>query len=342
MKRLLLAFLGLFALHAQAAEQLIVYNWADYLPKEVLTRFTKETGIKVKYSTYDTNEVMYAKVKTLGGAGYDIVVPSTYYVDRMRREGLLAELDKSKLPNLNNLDPKVLNQPYDPGNAYSVPYLWGSTGIAVRPDRKGNAPDLKSWADLWKPELKRQLLLIDDVREVFMMALRVLGYSGNTRNEAEIEAAYNKLKELMPNVKVFNAESPKDAYLSGEVRVGMIWNGEAYMAQKEVKDLRFVMPTEGPSLWMDNLVIPRKAPNPAAAHKFIDFLLRPEIAKLITEDVGYTSPNLAAIALLPEKVRNNRTAYPSAEDLAKGEFQVDVGEALSIYEKYWQRLKAGK
>ena len=342
MKRLVLAFLGLFALNVQAAEQLIVYNWADYLPKEVLTRFTKETGIKVKYSTYDTNEVMYAKVKTLGGGGYDIVVPSTYYVDRMRQEGLLAELDKSKLPNLKNLDPKVLNQPYDPGNTYSVPYLWGSTGIAVRPDRKGGVPDIKSWADLWRPELKRQLLLIDDVREVFMMALRVLGYSGNTRSEAEIEAAYNKLKELMPNVKVFNAESPKDAYLSGEVRVGMIWNGEAFMAQKEVKDLRFVMPTEGPSLWMDNLVIPKKAPNPEAAHRFIDFLLRPEIAKLITEDVGYTSPNLAAIALLPEKVRNNRTAYPSTEDLAKGEFQVDVGDALPVYEKYWQRLKAGK
>ena len=153
MKRLLLAFLGLFALHAQAAEQLIVYNWADYLPKEVLTRFTKETGIKVKYSTYDTNEVMYAKVKTLGGAGYDVVVPSTYYVDKMRREGLLSEIDKSKVPNLKNLDPKVMNQPYDPGNAYSVPYLWGSTGIAVRPDRKGNVPVISSWADLWKPEL---------------------------------------------------------------------------------------------------------------------------------------------------------------------------------------------
>jgi spermidine/putrescine transport system substrate-binding protein len=342
MKRLVLAFLGLFALTVQAAEQLIVYNWADYLPKEVLTRFTKETGIKVKYSTYDTNEVMYAKVKTLGGGGYDIVVPSTYYVDRMRQEGLLAELDKSKLPNLKNLDPKVLNQPYDPGNTYSVPYLWGSTGIAVRPDRKGGMPDIKSWADLWRPELKRQLLLIDDVREVFMMALRVLGYSGNTRSEVEIEAAYKKLKELMPNVKVFNAESPKDAYLSGEVRVGMIWNGEAFMAQKELKDLRFVMPTEGPSLWMDNLVIPKKAPNPEAAHRFIDFLLRPEIAKLITEEVGYTSPNLAAIALLPEKIRNNRTAYPSTEDLAKGEFQVDVGDALPTYEKYWQRLKAGK
>jgi len=342
MKRLFLALLVLFALNVQAAEQLIVYNWADYLPKEVLTRFTKETGIKVKYSTYDTNEVMYAKVKTLGGGGYDIVVPSTYYVDRMRKEGLLAELDKSKLPNLKNLDPKVMNQPYDPGNAYSVPYLWGSTGIAVRPDRKGNAPDIKSWSDLWRPELKRQLLLIDDVREVFMMALRVLGYSGNTRSEAEIEAAYNKLKELMPNVKVFNAESPKDAYLSGEVRVGMIWNGEAFMAQKELKDLRFVMPTEGPSLWMDNLVIPKRAPNPEAAHRFIDFLLRPEIAKLITEEVGYTSPNLAAIALLPEKIRNNRAAYPSTEDLAKGEFQVDVGDALPVYEKYWQRLKAGK
>ena len=342
MKRFLFALMAVLAANVQAAEQLIVYNWADYLPKEVLTRFTKETGIKVKYSTYDTNEVMYAKVKTLGGGGYDVVVPSTYYVDRMRREGLLAELDKAKLPNMKNLDPKLLDQPYDPGNRPSVPYLTGSTGIAVRPDRKGNVAEITSWADLWNPAFKRQLLLIDDVREVFMMALRVLGYSGNTRNEAEIEAAYNKLKELMPNVKVFNAESPKDAYLSGEARVGMIWNGEAYMAQKEVKDLRFVMPTEGPSLWMDNLVIPKKAPNPEAAHRFIDFLLRPEIAKLIAEEIGYTSPNLAAIALLPEKVRNNRTAYPAPEDLAKGEFQVDVGDALPIYENDWHRLKAGK
>ncbi len=342
MKRLLFVLLALVTVSAQAAEQLIVYNWADYLPKEVLKQFTKETGIKVKYSTYDTNEVMYAKVKTLGGGGYDVVVPSTYYVDKMRREGLLSEIDKSKVPNLKNLDPKVLNQPYDPDNRYSVPYLWGSTGIAVRPDRKGNTPEVASWADLWNPGLKRQLLLIDDVREVFMMALRVLGHSGNTRNEAEIEAAYNKLKELMPNVKVFNAESPKDTYLSGEARVGMIWNGEAYMAQKEVKDLRFVMPKEGPSLWMDNLVIPAKAPNAEAAYKFIDFLLRPEIGKLIAEEIGYTSPNLAAVALLPEKVRNNRTAYPAAEDLAKGEFQVDVGDALPVYEKYWQRLKAGK
>lgn len=342
MKHLFLAFLGLFSFNVAAAEQLIVYNWADYLPKEVLTRFTKETGIRVKYSTYDTNEVMYAKVKTLGGGGYDIVVPSTYYIDRMRKEGLLAELDKSRLPNLANLDTKVLDQPYDPGNVYSVPYLWGSTGIAVRPDRKGHAPDIRSWADLWRPDLKRQLLLIDDVREVFMMALRVLGYSGNTRNEAEIAAAYDKLKELMPNVKVFNAESPKDAYLSGEVRVGMIWNGEAFMAQKELRDLRFVMPAEGPSLWMDNLAIPKNAPNPVAAHRFIDFLLRPEIAKVIAEEIGYTSPNLAAIALLPDKVRNDRTAYPAPEDLARGEFQVDVGEALPIYEKYWQRLKAGK
>ena len=134
MKRLLIALLALVALPLQAAQQLVVYNWADYLPKEVLKQFTKETGIKVKYSTYDTNEVMYAKVKTLKGKGYDIVVPSTYYIDKMRREGLLAPVDKSKLANFKNLDPKLLNQPYDPENAYSVPYLWGSTGIAVRTD----------------------------------------------------------------------------------------------------------------------------------------------------------------------------------------------------------------
>jgi len=342
MKRLLIALLALVALPLQAAQQLVVYNWADYLPKEVLKQFTKETGIKVKYSTYDTNEVMYAKVKTLKGKGYDIVVPSTYYIDKMRREGLLAPIDKSKLANFKNLDPKLLNQPYDPENAYSVPYLWGSTGIAVRTDKGDALPAVTSWADLWNPAFKNKLLLLDDVREVFQMALRVLGHSGNTRNEAEIEAAYQKLTELMPNVKVFNAESPKDIYLAGEVDAGMIWNGEAYMAHKEQPAIQFVMPKEGPSLWMDSLAIPKNAPNPEAAHKFIDFLLRPEIAMLISEEIGYTSPNLAAVELLPPEVRDNRTAYPTKEDLAKGEFQTDVGEALPVYEKYWQRLKAGK
>ena len=324
-----------------ADDTLVVYNWSEYLPKQVISQFTKETGIKVKYSTYDSNEAMYAKVKILKGKGYDLVVPSTYYVDRMRREGLLQKIDKTRLSNFGNLNPRLLNQPYDPNNDYSIPYLWGTTGIAI--DTKVIEPQkVTAWADLWDPAYKNKLLLLNDLREVFAMGLKVLGHSVNSTDETEIRTAYEKLTQILPNVRVFNAESPKALYLSGEVPLGMDWNGDANMANRENPKIQYIYPKEGVSIWLDSLVIPSGAEHLEAAHKFIDFVLRPEIAKIITEEVGYTSPNLAAIKLLPEKVRTNRIAYPTEEDLKNAEFQVDVGEALPLYEKYWQRLKAGR
>jgi spermidine/putrescine transport system substrate-binding protein len=322
-------------------QTLVVYNWAEYLPKKVLQQFTKETGIKVRYSTYDSNEAMYAKVKTVKGAGYDILVPSTYYVDRMRREGLLQPLDKSRLINLGNLNPRLLDQPYDPNNQYSIPYLWGTTGIAYDTD-KVQPGTLTRWAELWDPAYRNKLLLLNDMREVFSMGLKVLGHSINTTDKSQIQAAYEKLAEIMPNVRVFDAESPKTKFLAREVAAGMLWNGEAYMANKENSGIRYVYPKEGAMMWMDSLVISAGAGNVDGAYQFIDFVLRPEIARQISEEVGYSSPNLAAIKLLPEKVRNNPTVYPSDEDLKNAEFQSDVGEALPVYDQYWQRLKAGR
>jgi spermidine/putrescine transport system substrate-binding protein len=217
---------------AAEPQTLVVYNWAEYLPKKVLRQFTQETGIKVRYSTYDSNEAMYAKVKTVKGEGYDVLAPSTYYVDRMRREGLVQKLDKSRLRNLGNLNPRLLNQPYDPDNQYSIPYLWGTTGIAYDADKVPPGA-LTGWAALWDPVYKNKLLLLNDMREVFSMGLKVLGYSINTTDENQIRAAYEKLAELMPNVRVFDAESPKTKFLSREVSAGMLWNGEAYMASRE-------------------------------------------------------------------------------------------------------------
>jgi spermidine/putrescine transport system substrate-binding protein len=326
---------------AAEPQTLVVYNWAEYLPKKVLQQFIKETGIKVRYSTYDSNEAMYAKVKTVKGAGYDILVPSTYYVDRMRREGLLQPLDKSRLINLGNLNPRLLDQPYDPNNQYSIPYLWGTTGIAYDTD-KVPPGTLTRWAELWDPAYRNKLLLLNDMREVFSMGLKVLGHSINTTDKSQIQAAYEKLAEIMPNVRVFDAESPKTKFLAREVAAGMLWNGEAYMANKENSRIRYVYPKEGAMMWMDSLVISAGAGNVDGAYQFIDFVLRPEIARQISEEVGYSSPNLAAIKLLPEKVRNNPTVYPSDEDLKNAEFQSDVGEALPVYDQYWQRLKAGR
>lgn len=343
MKRLVAAIcLWLLPLTAFAGQgKVFVYNWAEYMPDEVLTRFQKETGIKVVYTTYDNNEAMFAKVKLIQGDGYDIVVPSTYYVDRMRRQEMLLPLDKSKLPNLVNLDRTLLDKPYDPGNRYSVPYLWGSTALAVNTDHV--KPDsVTSMADLWKPEYQGRVLLVDDVREVFGMSLRLLGHSCNSTDPAQIEQAYDKLRALMPNVRLFSADSPKQPFLNQEVHIGQIWNGEAYMAAQEDPRIVYLYPKEGPMLWLDSMVIPKSARNVENAHRFIDFILRPEIAKIICEAVGYSSPNKKALSLLDPAVRDNPTVYPTEETVQKGEFQTDVGEAMLVYEKFWEKLKSGK
>lgn len=316
---------------------LYVYNWSEYMPDSVLKNFTKETGIKVKYSTYDSNEAMYAKVKTIGTSSYDIIVPSTYFVNKMSRENLLVKLDKSKLPNYKNLDTKLLSKPFDPNNDYSIPYLWGSTGISYNANLVKEPID--SWKNLWNSEYKKSILLNDDMREVFGMALKVLGYSSNSTNPKEIEEAYLKLKELLPNVKMFYSESQKQVYLNEEVKLGMNFNGEGFMANEENEAIKYIYPKEGALLWIDSLVIPKGAKNIDNAHIFINYLLKPEVSKIISEEIGYPSPNVKTLELLDEKTRNNRTIYPNEDDLLNSEFQIDVGEVLPTYEKYWEKLK---
>jgi spermidine/putrescine transport system substrate-binding protein len=318
------------------------HNWSQYLPEDLLTSFTLETGIKVEYTTYDSNEKLYAQLKSASpGSQYDLVVPSTYFVSRMAKEGLLQKIDRAKLSNFVNLDGRVLDKPYDPGNHYSVPYLWGSTGLAFNAE-KVDGSRMTSWDDLWRPEFADKLLLQDDPREVFHMALRTLGYPGNSTDPKQIEAAYRKLEKLMPNVRVFDSESPRAYYLRGEVTAGMLYNGEADAARKVSAKIRFVYPREGAIFWVDNLAIPAKAKNAENAHRLINFLLRPSVARLISEKTGYATPNAKALLSLDPAVQNDRTVYPSDADFAKGEFQADVGEADALYEKYWEKLKAGR
>ena len=327
-----------------STETLNLYNWSEYMPQEILDGFTEETGIRVNYTTFDSNEAMYAKLKLLDDSSqYDLAIPSTYYVEKMAKEGLLQELDKSKLSNFKNLDTSFTNTKVDPENKYSIPYMWGSTGLAIN----GEAVDpatVNSWNDLWRPEYKGQVMLMNDMREVFGMALLTLGYSGNSKNPDEIKAAYEKLTTLMPNVKTFNSDASRMPYMEGETTVGMSWNGEAIIANNEgLTSLVYKYPTEGAILWMDNFVIPKNAKQVDAAHKFIDYLLRPENSKIVSEEIGYASPNIAAREMMPEEVKNNPTIYPSKEVLAKAEFQEDVGdEALQVYQQYWDKLKTGR
>ncbi|SQC42152.1 ABC transporter [Klebsiella pneumoniae] len=194
----------------------------------------------------------------------------------------------------------------------------------------------------WKPEYKSSLLLTDDAREVFQMALRKLGYSGNTTDPKEIEAAYNELKKLMPNVAAFNSDNPANPYMEGEVNLGMVWNGSAYVARQAGTPLEVIWPKEGGIFWMDSLSIPANAKNVDGALKLINFLLRPDVAKQVAETIGYPTPNLAARKMLSPAVANDKSLYPDAATIEKGEWQNDVGSASAIYEEYYQKLKAGR
>jgi spermidine/putrescine transport system substrate-binding protein len=304
----------------------------------VIDDFTKETGIKVIHSTFDSNEAMFVKLQLLGGnGGYDLILPSSYYLTRLKKSNLLLPLDKNKLSNLHNIDADFMNKPYDPRNQYSIPYLWGLTGILY--NQKYIKNDIRKWQDLFNPDFKNQLLLLEDMREIFDIALLTLGLKPNSTNPQAIKIAFEKLQTLMPNVKIWNSESPKVAFINEDVKIGIAWNGEAYMASKHNNNLKFVLPAEGAILWMDNLAIPKGAKNIENAYKFIDFILRPEIAQYITQEIGYSTPNGAAFAMLPLEVANNQIAYPSKEYIKKCFFQEDVGSKLKLYMEYWEKLR---
>nr|WP_241973758.1 spermidine/putrescine ABC transporter substrate-binding protein PotD [Candidatus Pantoea edessiphila] len=323
----------------RSSNVLYFYNWTEYVPSGLLEQFSKETGIKVIYSTYESNEIMYSKLKTWKSGSYDLIVPSSYFVAKMRKENMLQKIDKVALTNFNNLDTNLLNKPFDPNNDYSIPYIWGATIIGVN-SSEIDPKTITSWSDLWKPKYKNKLLLIDDAREVFQIALRKLGISGNTTNMKQIKSAYIELKKLMPNVLAFNSDNPGNPYMEGDISLGMVWNGSAYIVRQAGAPLQTIWPKEGGIFWMDNLAIPINAKNKEGALKLINFLLRPEIAAKVAIAIGYPTANREAKKFLPTKITRDKLLYPSVDLIKKGEWQNDVGNASREYETLFQKLKA--
>lgn len=343
-KSLLCTAIGLMLVSCSGTTEnktLNLYNWDNYMPQEVIDGFEKKTGIEVNYITYDSNDEMYTNLKAPENASkYDLAIPTNYFVDKMSREGLLQVLDRSKISNFNNLDASFTNTTFDPDNKYSVPYVWGNTGLVVDGAVVDKAT-VNSWDDLWRPEFKGQVVLMDDMRDVFGMALLTLGYSVNSSDPNEIKAAYNKLTTLMPSVVGFSTDAEIVSFFTGDANLGMTWNGEALIANNEgMSSIIYKYPTEGAILWMESFVIPKDAKNVDAAHQFIDYLLLPENSKIISEEVGYPTPNTEARKIMSYEVKNHPTIYPSKEIVAQGEFLTDVGEeALSVYQQYWDKLK---
>lgn len=319
-----------------------LYTWTEYVPDGLLDKFTEETGIKVIVASLESNETMYAKLKTLGEAGgYDVIAPSNYFVAKMAREGMLMELDHSKLPVIKELNPDWLNKPYDPNNKYSLPQLLGAPGIAFNTDVY-QGDHFTAWGDLWKAEYKNKVQLLDDAREVFNIALLKMGQDPNTKDPEIIKAAYEELLKLRPNVLSFSSDNPANSFISGEVEVGQLWNGSVRIAKKEKAPLNMVFPKEGPVLWVDTLAIPKTSKNPESAHKLINYMLGAEGAAKLTMAIGYPTSNMEALKILPKEITEDPAIYPTEEVLKKSWWQDDVGDAIQYYENYYQQLKAAQ
>jgi len=335
--RALLLLLGALSL-AKAQQVVNVYNWADYLPPKVIKLFEAQTGIHVNYATFDSNQDLFIKLKADPQAGYDVVFPSSYYIQRMAKAGLLLKLDHSQLSGMQNLNPRLLNRSFDPANEYSLPYDWGSTSIIVN-DKYYDPHSIKNWTDLWQKRFRGQLLLTNDERDVFAIGLRTMGYSINEQDPEKIRQAYLKMKALLPNVKLFNSAGTQPIYLDEDATVGVIDSGDAYNIMRINPHLHFIYPHDGVNLWVDCMAISANAPHKSNAYAFVNFLLQPKIAKMISLSLGYSTPNEKAVQQMPKEDRDNPILNPPAWIFKHAEFEGDVGKATHLYLRYWELLK---
>jgi spermidine/putrescine-binding protein len=327
----------------QTSKVLNLYAWSDYIPQQLLDDFSAKYGIKVNYDTYSSNEEMLAKLQA-GASGYDLVIPSDYTVAIMVKQDMLEPLDMSKITNFGNVDTRYTNQYYDPGNKYSIPYQWGTTALVYNKTKVPSEP--KSWADLWDPQYKGRLVVLDDEREVIGMALQMLGYDKNSIDAAELTKAKEKLVELKPNILLFNSDDPESSLITGETWAGLVFNGNASLAYQSDPNIVYICPTEGCGLWLDNLAIPKGAPHADAAMLFMNFVLDPKESTLITKEFPYSNPNKAALDYLKT---NDSAAYDAymafagtnpSEDFLKGAKEVkDVGSATTLYDQLWTDFK---
>ena len=322
-----------------ANKTLNLYLWANEVPASLIKKFENETGIKVNISSYDSNEILYTKLKTAKNLGFDIVSPSTYFVQKMQENNLLLKFNKQKIPNWKNLANDFLNQAYDPNNDYSMPLIWGATGIFVN-KRYIEPTTVTHWQNLWEPRFNDRLLLLDDMREVFAMALIKCGYSANDENPAHIRQAYHALKALRPNIKVYNSTAMITLVADEDVTVGMAWNGDVSRTRRDNTNVIFQYPEDGFVLWVDSLVIPKTAPHPDAAYAFINFLLEPEnSAEVITKGL-FPVPNKHVQALLPANLSKNPALFPPQSVLKRGEILTSLAPAtIQLMEKYWELLR---
>lgn len=337
MKRLALsASYFIFANFAFCQNIVNVYVWGGEIPTSIIKKFEDKTKIKVNFSSYDSNEVLFAKLKTM--QDYDVILPSSYFVKKLKNINKLEQLDQTKLPNKKNLAPFFRNQQFKQINQYSVPFTWGATGIFY--NKKSPTPPISSWKMFWDKRYYNQLLIMDDPREAFAIALISLGFSPNDKNPQHIKQAYKKLTALQPNIKLLATNAIQGLIIDEDVKLGMAWNGDIYKANSENPNITLSLPKEGFAIWVDCLAILKNAPHRENAYRFIDFLLEAENAKQAMLELGMSSTNQQAYSLLPKKIQQNPLINPPKKVLKHGILLQDLGSSTTkILIEYWQSFK---
>ena len=344
---------------AQAQQKTLnVYNWSDYIDPKLLQQFTAETGIKVTYDTYDSNEILETKLLA-GRTGYDIVVPSGSFLLRQIRAGVYQPLDRTRLKNAGNIWPEIDRrlETYDPGNKHAINYMWFTTGIAyderkIAPVTGGKPPS--SWDILFKPEELKKfaacgVYVLDSPEDMFSIALRYLGIDVDTSDQKAINAAADLLAKMRPHVKKFHSSEYINALAGGDICLAVAWAGDAYQARNRAReagkaiDIKYLIPAEGTLMSMDNLAIPKDAKNIDEAYLFIDFLLRPEVAAQNTRITNFANSVLASHALLPPEILADKSIYPDAEVMQRL-FTVKPRDAATqrLVTRAWTRVKTGR
>jgi spermidine/putrescine-binding protein len=334
----LLACILVSPLSAEAPKKLNIYIWSDYLSDEIIQSFTKKTGVKVQYDTYDSNEALLEKLQS-GVSDYDLVVPSDYMVKILISEKLVQPLDRKKIKNFPNLDPRFLNKKFDPENKYSVPYFWGTTGIGYNKQKVTEPVD--SWDVIFNPKYSQKILMLDDMRECFAVALRRMRKSINERDPETLKKAAQMLKDQKKLVKTYNSADFSNILKVKDVDLAHGYNGQiAEVVMADPKTFAFVVPKEGGTFWMDNLCLTAKSKNAEAAYVFLDYVLEPEVGAKIVNTVRYASANVPARKFIDPEIINNPIIYPGDDIIKRCEFMEDLGETTILLDQYWTEIKA--
>jgi spermidine/putrescine-binding protein len=343
MKKLVAAVLVLVALSvgagALAEGSITVFNWYDYIDESVISMFEQETGISVKYANFTTNEEMFAKLSS-GAGEYDVIFPSDYIIERMIKEDMLEKLDMSQIPNAAGVVEWLKAPDYDPEGAYSVPYMWGTVGLLYNTTMIEG--EIDSWAPIFDPANQKSVFMLDSIRDSLGIALKYLGYSMNTRDPEALEAAKQLLlKQKADNiVKGYLVDETKDKMVSGEAPMAVVWSGDALYAMDQSEDLAYVVPKEGSNVWVDGMCIPKNSRNKELAQKFIDFMCRPDIARMNMEYIYYSTPIQAVIDEMDEEEKSNTTLNPPEDVVARCEFFHDISADMALYDQIWMQVRS--